>query len=356
MRHERPRHAFTLIELLVVIAIIALLIGILLPALGAARRSAWTAMALNNARQVNLGVVTYTTDNKGFIPPSYVYPKSEEIDDYGWDMSDQRDPQPNRQYGYIHWSYALFGNGEVPEEAFESPVLLNGGAPRTNPGPDPENWEPGQIDKADGATAESAKTTDRQVARLAFGGNGALFPRNKFNQREFGGFRNYVLVKDNVVEFPAKTILIAEFGDSDNDWRLLAREVSSSDDGNWTSGSHRPFTPFMSFSGDGLGDPTSVGNTSRAAFRYMFGSEILDVDNGDRIQAGIFSRDNGLNVFSREHSGKGVTGYIDGHAELRSLRETILGEEWGRRFYSISGNNDVWTPDEMMREGVWEDN
>jgi prepilin-type N-terminal cleavage/methylation domain-containing protein len=64
----RKRGGFTLTELLVVIGIIAVLLGILLPALAAARKSAKRTQCSNNLRQIGIGVLTYTADSKGLVP------------------------------------------------------------------------------------------------------------------------------------------------------------------------------------------------------------------------------------------------------------------------------------------------
>lgn len=68
---KNSRSAFTLIELLVVISIIALLIGILLPALGAARSTARDMACLSNHRQISIGFNTYANENKLLLPPSF---------------------------------------------------------------------------------------------------------------------------------------------------------------------------------------------------------------------------------------------------------------------------------------------
>ncbi len=67
--HAQHRPAFTLIELLVVIAIIAVLIGILLPALGNARESSRGVVCTARMAQVALGWSTYADENRGFAVP-----------------------------------------------------------------------------------------------------------------------------------------------------------------------------------------------------------------------------------------------------------------------------------------------
>ncbi len=64
----RPKKAFTLIELLVVISIIALLIGILLPALGAARKNANKMKNSTQTRSIVQAMMTHASSNKDFLP------------------------------------------------------------------------------------------------------------------------------------------------------------------------------------------------------------------------------------------------------------------------------------------------
>ncbi len=63
-----PRRAFTLIELLVTIAVIAVLLGLLLPALSRSRDAARSASCLSNLRQVFFTCRAYANENDGFGP------------------------------------------------------------------------------------------------------------------------------------------------------------------------------------------------------------------------------------------------------------------------------------------------
>lgn len=326
----KSQRGFTLIELLVVIAVIALLVGLLLPALGAARNSARSTACSVNARSIAQGVSFYNGDTE-YFPPSYVYADSQT--GMTWVKEQQLDSNPNPANGYIHWSAALLGDGDkVPEKAFECPSAPRGGAPATNPGQSPDDWESWQQNDLGQGPPGGPTPDDRQARRMAYTGNAAIFPRNKFN---ITAARRNQLVRDSRITFPVRTILATEFLQLNGDWRTIA-------DGN-ESKSHRPITPFVGgSSGTNVYQEPDLGSVAR--FFYPNLNELYPKD-----QLGPYMIRDGntvLNAVGRTHpskdrriGGSANFSFVDGHVENMSVAESIERRLWGDRFYSLTGRN-----------------
>lgn len=336
--HEGSIPAFTLIELLVVVAIIAILVSILLPALGNARRSAQAVVCATNLNHVGKAMATYLAENKSAYPFSYIYP-------YNGDGAYDPKNQPlGRDFGYVHWSYFLYQRGQVADNAFRCPTMDKGGAPRTNPGPDKANWEVWQVDNF-GNTRDQANESslaDRQATRMPYTGNAAIFPRNKFTTELSGGQRKNRFVQENEVKSPSSTILVTEFSSN-------LKAITKAEAGGFKSISHRPVNPFYH-----LSSGTDEYGTLGPGFVYApegdyenYGLVSLEKFNEEGQTYLDGSVNTEMNAVGRHHPGGDRLGgsanflYVDGHVVRKTVLQTLRAREWGERYYAVDGRNEV---------------
>jgi prepilin-type N-terminal cleavage/methylation domain-containing protein/prepilin-type processing-associated H-X9-DG protein len=338
VRHLRCRSdGFTLIELLVVVGIIALLVAIMLPGLKKARDQAKSIVCAGRTKNMATAIATYLADMNGVYPASYLYPDNE----HGrWAPETQTLEHP---HGYLHWSWHLFEEGRVEAENFECPKWQNGGAPRTNPGPEQENWEDNQVDQ--NGDKNPNELEDKQAPRMAFAANAAVIPRNKFTPLLSGGDRTNIFVEDSWVTRPGDTVLLTEFL---NNWKALG---ISQGEGTLVK-SHRPINPFFHI-GSGYNEYQADEQAPGFIYGLMEDQETYGILKLGKVihKSNILDYTSGIsqiNAVGRHHPGGdkhygGTANFVfcDGHAERMTPMESVQKKRWGDKYYSITGKNKV---------------
>ena len=348
---HHAKRGFTLVELLVVTGIIAVLIGVLLPALSRAREAATAVKCGANLHQIGQGIAIYIANNKGTFPPGLYY--------VGLQIVNGVQTPTTPVNGYVNWTSFLLTpsvNEPTPGDPPDNRLLSTSGwgayvCPSAG-GIASSNTFAGN---SDGLSNEAGPNViDLQAPRLSYTLNEIITTRAILS----AGFRNgnqryYHSVRATAVREPATTILATEF------WgiqRIMER-------GALVGSSSTPISNArLSISGvsKSLSSPAlaAADNPYTLPLTGTFGWAGVDNMQPDPVgyysaQSGVPVVDTTLDFVGRNHGSRryGSVGgstkggwdlrrsnflYVDAHVESHHVADTVYPkDQWGNTFYSL---------------------
>jgi len=298
------RRAFTLIELLVVIAIIAILIGLLLPAVQKVREAAARSQCANNLKQLGLAYHNYAGPNDNAFPPSYILTgtPTSSFSFHGWGtylLAYIEQDNLGRNYDF---KTSIFSNPN--KTIIQTPIKIM--QCPSAPNPRVYNFDATPLANAiygtslpAGSLAYTAAAADYMPVSGVMGSLWGLMGATPDNQRRGAQQPNLKTTILSITDGTSNTMLLAEIAGKNDRYVKGQRVATSSEQGggwgdpltgeNWLSGTDANVTTSPGSCLVGCTNRQPVGSTAWGLYSFHpGGTQVLLADGSVRfLSAGV---------------------------------------------------------------------